>query len=63
MQLIIIFQNIVEAGVTAIPPSAFYSPETRHLAGNTLRFAYCKSNDTILEAHEKLATFEYEEMI
>ncbi len=39
-------------GVTAIPPSAFYSPPNVHLAKNFLRFAFC--NDTIREAHRRL---------
>jgi aspartate/methionine/tyrosine aminotransferase len=43
-----------EVGVTAIPPSAFYSSENVHLARNLLRFAYCKGDDTILEAHRRL---------
>lgn len=42
-----------EVGVTAIPPSAFYSPDTVHLAKNLLRFAFCKGDDTILEAHRR----------
>jgi len=49
-----------EVGVTAIPPSAFYSDETKHLASNTLRFAYCKGNDTILEAHQRLDSYNFE---
>ena len=32
----------VEFGVTAIPPSSFYSEEHRHLAANYARFACCK---------------------
>ncbi len=38
-----------EIGVTAIPPSAFYSPEHGHLAANVARFCFCKT-DAILEA-------------
>ena len=38
-----------EIGVTAIPPSAFYSPEHSHLATNVARFCFCKT-DAILEA-------------
>lgn len=44
-------------GVTAIPPSAFYEKETLHLAKNLLRFAYCKGDDTILEAHKRFEAF------
>lgn len=46
-----------EVGVTAIPPSAFYSPDTLHLAKNLLRFAFCKGDDTILEAHRRLEKY------
>jgi aspartate/methionine/tyrosine aminotransferase len=38
-----------EIGVTAIPPSAFYSAEHSHLAANVARFCFCKT-DAILEA-------------
>lgn len=44
-------------GVTAIPPSAFYDKDNIHLAKDLLRFAYCKGDDTILEAHKRLETF------
>ena len=46
-----------EVGVTAIPPSAFYGPDTLHLAENLLRFAFCKGDDTILEAHRRLKAY------
>jgi len=36
----------MEVGVCAIPPSAFYSLRTLSLAANTLRFAFCKKEDT-----------------
>jgi len=42
-----------EVGVTAIPPSAFYDTENIDLAQNLLRFAYCKGDDTILEAQRR----------
>eukprot|EP00532_Pseudo-nitzschia_australis_P009342 CAMPEP_0168170314 /NCGR_PEP_ID=MMETSP0139_2-20121125/4111_1 /TAXON_ID=44445 /ORGANISM="Pseudo-nitzschia australis, Strain 10249 10 AB" /LENGTH=1065 /DNA_ID=CAMNT_0008087803 /DNA_START=283 /DNA_END=3480 /DNA_ORIENTATION=+ len=41
-------------GVTAIPPSAFYGPENMHLASNTLRFAFCKNEETLLEASGRM---------
>ena len=41
-------------GVVAIPPSAFYSDEHKHLAKNLVRFAYCKSDEAILEAGRRL---------
>jgi kynurenine---oxoglutarate transaminase / cysteine-S-conjugate beta-lyase / glutamine---phenylpyruvate transaminase len=40
-------------GVTAIPPSAFYSLENVHLAQNTLRFAFCKVESTLIQAKER----------
>lgn len=43
-----------EVGVTAIPPSAFYSEPNVPLAQNLLRFAFCKDTQTILEAGERL---------
>ena len=43
-----------EVGVTAIPPSAFYRPEHIGLASNLLRFAFCKGDDTLLEAQRRL---------
>ena len=45
-------------GVTAIPPCNFYSPRNRHeLAPNLLRFAFCKSDDTLREGHRRLANY------
>ncbi|GAX13433.1 kynurenine---oxoglutarate transaminase / cysteine-S-conjugate beta-lyase / glutamine---phenylpyruvate transaminase [Fistulifera solaris] len=44
-------------GVTAIPPSAFYSPENVPLAQNLLRFAYCKNAETLQEAHRRFAAY------
>jgi len=46
-----------KVGVTAIPPSAFYSHTNVALAQNLLRFAYCKSNDTLLEAQKRFETY------
>lgn len=46
-----------EVGVTAIPPSAFYDKETIHLAQNLLRFAYCKGDETITEAHKRFEKY------
>ena len=44
----------IEKGVTPIPPSAFYTPETKHLASNLARFAYCKQDATLHEARKRL---------
>ena len=46
-----------EVGVTAIPPSAFYDTENIPLAKNLLRFAYCKGDETIIEAHKRLEKY------
>jgi kynurenine--oxoglutarate transaminase/cysteine-S-conjugate beta-lyase/glutamine--phenylpyruvate transaminase len=46
-----------KVGVTAIPPSAFYSEENVPLAQNLLRFAFCKGDDTLREAQTRLATY------
>ncbi|TFJ84129.1 hypothetical protein NSK_004602 [Nannochloropsis salina CCMP1776] len=40
----------LEAGVAAIPPSAFYKEEHKHLAKNHARFAFCKADSSIVEA-------------
>jgi aspartate/methionine/tyrosine aminotransferase len=42
------------AGVAAIPPSAFYSAEHKMLAKHLVRFAYCKRDDVIKEAGDRL---------
>jgi len=41
-------------GVVAIPPSAFYSAEHKHLAKHLVRFAYCKTDDAMHEAARRL---------
>lgn len=46
-----------EVGVTAIPPSAFYSKENVPLAKNLLRFAFCKGDDTLIEGHRRLEDY------
>ena len=46
-----------EVGVTAIPPSAFYSRDTLHLASNLLRFAFCKNEATIREAQRRFESY------
>ncbi|KNC47969.1 aminotransferase class I and II [Thecamonas trahens ATCC 50062] len=42
------------AGVTAIPPSAFYSPDHAELAANYARFCFCKADDTLAAGIEAL---------
>jgi N-succinyldiaminopimelate aminotransferase len=46
---------ITEIGVAGIPPSSFYSPEHRHLGNKQLRFSFCKSDEMLLEAGNRLA--------
>lgn len=44
-----------EIGVACIPPTFFYSPEHAYIARKTARFAFCKSDDTLRLAGEKMA--------
>jgi aspartate/methionine/tyrosine aminotransferase len=41
-------------GVAAIPPSSFYSVPHRELARTLVRFCFCKTEETLLEAAERL---------
>ncbi|CAO3659176.1 unnamed protein product [Rhizopus stolonifer] len=43
-----------EIGVCAIPPSEFYMKEHRPLASKYARFAFCKTNDVLEQAVERL---------
>ncbi len=43
-------------GVGAIPPSAFYSPEHKHLAKHLVRFTFCKTDKALQEASRRLKT-------
>jgi N-succinyldiaminopimelate aminotransferase len=43
-----------EIGVACIPPSVFYTPDHAHIAKKQARFAFCKSDDTIRAAGEKM---------
>lgn len=43
-------------GVAAIPPSAFYSPEHKHLAKHLVRFTFCKTDEALQEASRRLKT-------
>ena len=47
-----------KAGVAAIPPSAFYSLEHKHLAKQLVRFAFCKRDEALQQAAERLAHLE-----
>lgn len=44
-----------EIGVACIPPTAFYSPGHAHMASTQARFAFCKSDDMLRQAAERLA--------
>ena len=43
-----------DVGVGAIPPSAFYSVGHKHLAKHLVRFAFCKTDEAITEAGQRL---------
>lgn len=43
-----------EVGVAAIPPSAFYSAEHKHLGRGWARFAFCKTRATLEQALDRL---------
>ncbi|MCY4008574.1 MAG: ribonuclease HI [Anaerolineaceae bacterium] len=44
-----------EIGVACIPPSVFYSEPHKAIAAKQARFAFCKNDETLHEAAEKLA--------
>lgn len=46
---------IEEIGVATIPPSAFFSDAHKHLAQNHVRFTFCKSDETLKLAAEKMS--------
>jgi N-succinyldiaminopimelate aminotransferase len=43
-----------EVGVAAIPPSAFYSAQNKSLGQSYVRFAFCKTMETLERARERL---------
>lgn len=45
---------IREIGVACIPPRFFYSPEHQHIGSQYVRFAFCKNDDTLHAAAERL---------
>ncbi len=45
---------IEEIGVATIPPSAFFSEKHRHHAEDHVRFAFCKSDETLERAAERM---------
>lgn len=44
-----------EIGVACIPPTVFYCEEHKVIASKQARFAFCKNDETLYEAAEKLA--------
>eukprot|EP00755_Sulcionema_specki_P033999 Sspe_Gene.102022::Locus_76714_Transcript_1_1_Confidence_1.000_Length_1552::g.102022::m.102022/K00816/CCBL; kynurenine---oxoglutarate transaminase / cysteine-S-conjugate beta-lyase / glutamine---phenylpyruvate transaminase len=42
------------AGVTAIPASAFFSPEHRHITDSLARFCFCKTDETLEAAFHRI---------
>ena len=47
-----------EIGVAAIPPSEFYTRENEHMAENWLRFSFCKKDEVLDLAKERLRGLE-----
>ncbi len=43
-----------ELKVGSIPPSAFYDEKDKHLAANMVRFAFCKADESLVEASKRL---------
>eukprot|EP01060_Flectonema_neradi_P029791 TRINITY_DN419_c7_g1_i1.p1 TRINITY_DN419_c7_g1~~TRINITY_DN419_c7_g1_i1.p1 ORF type:complete len:474 (+),score=71.37 TRINITY_DN419_c7_g1_i1:41-1423(+) len=43
-----------KAGVTAIPASAFYAPEHRHITDSLARFCFCKTDETLEAAYQRI---------
>jgi aspartate/methionine/tyrosine aminotransferase len=41
-----------EHGIVGIPCSPFYSQENRELGKNYVRFAFCKTDETLQEAYD-----------
>jgi N-succinyldiaminopimelate aminotransferase len=47
-----------KVGVACIPPGSFYSDNHRHIGDKHVRFAYCKTDDVLEAACERLATLK-----
>ena len=45
---------VTEIGVTCIPPSAFFTLEHRHITADHVRFTFCKNDDTLHKAAERM---------
>jgi N-succinyldiaminopimelate aminotransferase len=46
---------IKEIGVACIPPESFYGEEHKYLCQGYVRFAFCKSDEMLLQTQERLA--------
>ena len=44
-----------DIGVACIPPESFYSQEHAHIGHGYVRFAFCKSDEMLQQAGERLA--------
>lgn len=49
---------ITEVGVATIPPSTFYCTDHAHIGSKHVRFAFCKNDDVIHKAAERLLTLK-----
>ncbi|GAC1400912.1 MAG: pyridoxal phosphate-dependent aminotransferase [Ktedonobacteraceae bacterium] len=49
---------IQNAGVACIPPDTFYGQEHAHIGKNYVRFAFCKSDAMLQQAHRRLAQLQ-----
>lgn len=50
---------IQQVGVACIPPAeSFFSPQHRHLGRKHVRFSFCKNDDVLLAAGERLSTLK-----
>ena len=50
----------IEKGVTAIPPSAFFCEDHKHMVENMARFAFCKKDSTLEEARKRLCSSQHQ---
>lgn len=48
---------IRNVGVACIPPESFYVPEHQHLINGYVRFAFCKTDESLEQAGERLSKF------
>jgi N-succinyldiaminopimelate aminotransferase len=49
---------VEEIGVACIPPTFFYSQPNKHIVAQQARFAFCKNNEVLEAAAERLANFK-----